>query len=337
MEPIGQTLRDARERKGVTLQEAREALRIHAGYLDSLEAEEFDKLPAPAYARAFIRQYAAYLELDPEPLIAAYNACAGPETHSLNVGWSAAPAVKSSWSIRAVPAIAMTILALFLLGGVYGAHLFLVGKEEARQTLEEAEKARKAPVERKAPAPKGARGELAPEAASAPTEPGKAATGSPAEAKPAALPPATKPVAPPTSVPATPALPAPPAGAATPQPAPSGHAQGALGSMSSAATLDGGGAALTRSGVQTTVRATEKCWVRILADGKSVYEGTLQPGTERTWSAGEVIEMTMGNAGGVRLVVDGKDLGTAGRPGEVVRRVFRAATPTRVAGSARVP
>lgn len=337
MEPIGQTLRDARERKGVTLQEAREALRIHAGYLDSLEAEEFDKLPAPAYARAFIRQYAAYLGLDPEPLVAAYNASAGTETPSLNVGWSAAPAVKSSWSIRAVPAIATTILAVVLLGGVYWAHLFLVGKEEARRALEEAEKTRKTPVARKAPAPAGARGVQAPEAASVATQPGKAAAEAPAKAEPAGLHPAAKPVAPPTSVPATPAVPVQPSGAATPQPAPGRQAQGAQGSASGAATLDESSATPAQSGVHTTLRATAPCWVRIVADGKPVFEGTLQPGTERTWSAGKVIEMTMGNAGGVRLVVDGKELGAAGRPGEVVRRVFRAESPAQVAGSAQVP
>lgn len=385
MEPIGQTLREARERKGVTLQEAREALRIHAAHLDALEAEEFEKLPAPAYGRAFLRQYAAYLELDPEPLVAAYNGRTGQGSPSLNVGWSAAPTAETSWSGRAAPAVAVGTLMVLLLGGVYGVHLFLTGKEEARRSLEEAEKARKAQVTRKAPATTAAPGLQPPAAASVADKPGAGGAGGPTGATPApaaatpappgvkpapapaasvpagataagkpvgAQPPATpvvppapgattKPIAPPPSAPgaAAPTQPGTPqSGGEKPaaSPTPGQEARGGIvGDGASMVAMGEGGqdaAEATQGRVETTIRVKEKCWVRVRADGKLVFEGTLQPGAERTWGAGEAIDLVMGNAGGVRLTVNGEDLGPAGRPGQVVRRVFRRASGARVAG-----
>jgi cytoskeletal protein RodZ len=73
---LGTTLRQAREERHLPLSEIEWATRIKADYLAALEAEEFDRLPGAAYARGFLRTYATYLGLDPEPLVAEYNASA---------------------------------------------------------------------------------------------------------------------------------------------------------------------------------------------------------------------------------------------------------------------
>jgi hypothetical protein len=61
---IGRSLREARARRGLDLDEAQRALRIRRRYLEALEAERFDLLPGDVYARGFLREYAEFLGLD---------------------------------------------------------------------------------------------------------------------------------------------------------------------------------------------------------------------------------------------------------------------------------
>lgn len=67
---IGTTLRETRERRGITIDEAERDTRIGARYLEAIEAARFETLPAPVYARGFVRSYARYLGLDPEWAVA---------------------------------------------------------------------------------------------------------------------------------------------------------------------------------------------------------------------------------------------------------------------------
>jgi transcriptional regulator with XRE-family HTH domain len=67
--PLGETLRRARLSKNVTFEDAERVTRIRREYLEALEREDFTKLPAPVYARGFLRSYAGYLGLDPGELM----------------------------------------------------------------------------------------------------------------------------------------------------------------------------------------------------------------------------------------------------------------------------
>ena len=64
-ERLGQWLRAARTRRGVDLAEVAHDTRINHSYLEAIEAERFEELPAPVYARGFVRSDARYLGLDP--------------------------------------------------------------------------------------------------------------------------------------------------------------------------------------------------------------------------------------------------------------------------------
>jgi len=66
---FGDTLRQARAHKGVTLREAEVATRINRHWLLALEEEHFDQLPALIYQRGIVRNYATYLNLDPAKLL----------------------------------------------------------------------------------------------------------------------------------------------------------------------------------------------------------------------------------------------------------------------------
>jgi eukaryotic-like serine/threonine-protein kinase len=77
--------------------------------------------------------------------------------------------------------------------------------------------------------------------------------------------------------------------------------------------------------VTVTLQATARVWTRIGVDGRTAYEGTLAAGTRRTFTGRRVIDLHLGNAGGVQLTVNGTPQGAPGRPGQVWRGRF---TPT---------
>ena len=69
---IGSSLREARRRRGVGLPEASAATMIRARYLEALEEERVDALPEGPYQRSFLREYAEYLGLDGDILVAEW-------------------------------------------------------------------------------------------------------------------------------------------------------------------------------------------------------------------------------------------------------------------------
>jgi cytoskeleton protein RodZ len=69
---IGNTLRDARNRRKIDLSEVEDAIKIRVRFLRAMENEEWDVLPGDIYTRAFIKTYASYLGLDGERLAEDY-------------------------------------------------------------------------------------------------------------------------------------------------------------------------------------------------------------------------------------------------------------------------
>ena len=76
-------------------------------------------------------------------------------------------------------------------------------------------------------------------------------------------------------------------------------------------------AALAPASVTVTVHATDRVWARATVDGRVAYEGILVAGDRRTFTARRAVDLRLGNAGGARLAVDGRDRGTPGRPGQI--------------------
>jgi cytoskeleton protein RodZ len=68
MAPIGDTLRRERLRRNLELPQIAQELKISSRFLQAIEEERFDKLPATVFAKNFVRQYALLLELDGEEL-----------------------------------------------------------------------------------------------------------------------------------------------------------------------------------------------------------------------------------------------------------------------------
>lgn len=72
MGQLGELLKEARQNKGVSLEEIEEELKIRKKYLQALEEEDFSIMPAEVYVRGFLRNYAIYLGLEPEEVRALY-------------------------------------------------------------------------------------------------------------------------------------------------------------------------------------------------------------------------------------------------------------------------
>jgi cytoskeleton protein RodZ len=74
MQTIGEKLLEAREKKGVSLRDASETTKIRADFLAHFENDEYDFDLPEIYKRGFIRNYARFLKLDTESILADYTA-----------------------------------------------------------------------------------------------------------------------------------------------------------------------------------------------------------------------------------------------------------------------
>lgn len=72
MATLGQQLKEAREAKGVSESDAGRATKILTKLIHAMENDDFSDMAAPMYAKGFIRLYADYLGLDPDPLVDEY-------------------------------------------------------------------------------------------------------------------------------------------------------------------------------------------------------------------------------------------------------------------------
>jgi hypothetical protein len=63
----------------------------------------------------------------------------------------------------------------------------------------------------------------------------------------------------------------------------------------------------------------QDCWSQISADGRSLFSGTIRSGESRRFEARSAFRVTAGNAGALRLEINGRTLPPLGRAGEVVR------------------
>jgi len=74
METIGQKLKTAREKSGLSPSDVAKAIRAKTEYVTAIERDEFQKLIAPIYARGFVKLYAQHLRLDPLPFLRQFDA-----------------------------------------------------------------------------------------------------------------------------------------------------------------------------------------------------------------------------------------------------------------------
>ena len=57
-------------------------------------------------------------------------------------------------------------------------------------------------------------------------------------------------------------------------------------------------------------------WIQVSSNGELLFKGILEKGSKDKWRSKKDIELSLGNAGGVMLKLNGEDLGSPGRRGE---------------------
>lgn len=110
---VGQQLREARAAGGITVDEAALRLRLMHRQIEAMEADDFESLGRPVFARGFVRNYARLLGLAAEPLLAqmdgapAEPAVAVAEAPSPARAWLTAP-----WLILLLLLAALAVVAV---------------------------------------------------------------------------------------------------------------------------------------------------------------------------------------------------------------------------------
>lgn len=77
---IGNMLREARLARGLTLENVEEETKIRKKYIMALEMEQFEVLPGPIYAKAFLKNYAKYLNINQYEIMDAFKQRQSEET-----------------------------------------------------------------------------------------------------------------------------------------------------------------------------------------------------------------------------------------------------------------
>ena len=222
---LGEILKEKREELGLDLKEVAHSLRIQYEYLKALEKNDLEKLPPDVYTRAYIREYARFLNIDSVILLDEY-AKQQMSTHAV-IQTEAPPAQKRitfSWKMLFIPfsLIIITILIIYF------------------PRMSRVTKTGEVPIAGNSP-PVHEEAQVAPHAGP--------------ESKPNML----------------------------------------------------------------TVNAVEATWLRIEMQGGTSEEVLMKPGETKQWTSTNGFSIKVGNAGGVRLALNDRDMGIPGAKGQVVR------------------
>ncbi len=120
MARLGDALRLQREAMGVTLPQAAEDTRIREKFLLAIESGDYQSLPGTVYTKGFLRNYAGYLDLDAEEMLALYTGERGGSEPARSFA-PMKPLVKRSFIFTPTVLVPVVVLAgiLLFIGYVY--------------------------------------------------------------------------------------------------------------------------------------------------------------------------------------------------------------------------
>ncbi len=140
MTELSNKLREARLSLGLSLDDLQISTKIQKRYLQALEEGNYSIIPGPFYVRAFIKQYAEAVQLDPEELFAEYKSDI-PSTHGddfpeklsrVQTRKDVAPSNSKIFSI-----LPRLLIGVFVIGAVALAYFLVVNIKENGESAEE--------------------------------------------------------------------------------------------------------------------------------------------------------------------------------------------------------
>jgi cytoskeleton protein RodZ len=282
----GATLANERARQNIEAEDVCARLRISLTQVQALENDAYAKLPGPTFIRGIIRSYAKLLQIDPQPLLSAYERSATvPGTSTIEV---------PTQNIRFTPGsngqprnmrVGLLVLALVVIGG--GAWLWYTNPNLAVLGLVPS-----------ASTPTAGADRAAPQASPAPTT----------QTAPTMNPPATGPDAQPGS---SAAGAADATNAAFPPPA-----AGAIQEMTAQTAAGKASEPAATSGTEAPLRFAfeQDSWVEVRdRSGKVILSQLNQKGSETDVDGQPPFKIIIGNAAGVRLTYKGQSVDLAPR------------------------
>lgn len=152
MTDIGTILKEARKEKGLTLDDLQQTTKIQKRYLIAIEDGDFAALPGKFYVRAFIKQYAETVGIDPEELLAKLDEDKAPKPEETEAT-TRTEAVKREEEktmspilaglIRYLPTIIIVSIGVAILGTIY---IFAWGDRERNSSTQIADNSQKVSV-----------------------------------------------------------------------------------------------------------------------------------------------------------------------------------------------
>jgi cytoskeleton protein RodZ len=299
---VGALLRAERERQDLSILEVAGTLRIRRVFLEALEEGHVDRLPGGTYAVAFVRAYADFLGLDRDEIFSRFRAEVEGIDQPVELVFPTPIAAGR------LPGGALLAVSLVVAIGAYA--LWVYGVQDERVA---APRVTQVPPQLAAliePTPSPQQAEAAtmnsrtPRADSVKSGPGEDDV---------------------TAAAAT--------GAATPAETNPQRAAGAGTSQASLANAPPGVGAETPirgaspsvaapSGAGMILRAVGDCWVRIAGpDGTSVFSRTLRPGETYAVPDRQGLTLSVGSAGALEIIVDGRVAPALGSVGQVRRDI----------------
>ena len=118
MRTVGQILRETRESKFYTLEEVEKATKIRKELLVALESDDYSKLPPSTFVQGFIKNYARFLGLDSQKLLAVFRREFSDKKHRPYVMDAFSHPIEKSW-LKITPArllgvvVSLVILSFF--------------------------------------------------------------------------------------------------------------------------------------------------------------------------------------------------------------------------------
>ena len=306
MEPLGEYLKKARKKKRLSLEQIASQTRIQEHHLQALESEDFANLPAKVFAKGFVRSYAKALGLDEEEALQSFLETSGtfyeqsqpahPQPH-VQVKLEAAPHHGMNWNL---------ILGLLVLLAIGAFWYGLPKEQEIPIALPEPKVSSSIePIEEPVPP--------MPDPAKS-VEPIKPAESVPQPARSAPVP--TPPTLS-TPVPSPPPLSTPVPSEPAQEPVPTTPVEP---TPQAPPPKPVEGTNIERSHA-LEIEATQLTWVVVKSDKQAPNEALLQPGQRKTWKAHQQFLLTLGNAAGVVIRLNGEPQGPFGKPGQVVRDI----------------
>lgn len=288
--PVGEILRRARQHYGQSIADIERTLRIRACLIEAIEGGDHSKLPGRVYAIGFVRSYAEYLGLDGEKMVQLFKGQSGgiAEKPELNFPVAANDGmIPSIWLI--LGSLGLGLVLLIGWGIAHAIDRSSVTEVAAVPTEMQQRLGMKAAESYGPPAPaiQVATPEEAMASASAPV-PEKTDAKEAAEVEPAAAEEKTQ-----EQISTQQAQPAP------------------------EQTASAGG---EEPGI--ILNLVENSWVEIKdANGKAIVSRVLKAGDQYFVPDRPGLTMSIGNAGGVELVIDGHKLPALGGTGEIRRNI----------------